>query len=359
MSSPHGRFAALCGLALVLAAGACGPSAERSGDVDARSVGNVSSPIIHGMDSTAAQDAVVLVMHYDAIQLGGAAAGCSGTLLTPRLVITARHCVADTDESAACDAMGNPTFGGLVRGDHLASKLYAFVGTQRPDFLTGLDMGARGTAIIDDGAKTLCSHDLALILLDRALPGAKIAPIRLDDGPRVDESVLVVGWGVTDQSSDPSTRQQRPGVKILAVGPAAALGPGEFRVGESGCAGDSGGPAFAESSGALVGVLSRGGNGSGATAGDPRGCIGAENIFTSAATFKDLILEAYAKAGQDPWLEGNADPTTLPPRPAASDAKGSGCAIGSSLSSSAPCSVFALAALVAVAACMARRGSRC
>jgi hypothetical protein len=305
-------------------------------------------------------------MHYDAIQIGGAAAGCTGTLLTPRLVLTARHCVADTDPSAACDAMGNPTFGGEIRSDHLASKLYAFVGTQRPDFLAGLDKGARGAEIIDDAAKTLCSHDLALILLDRALPGAKTAPIRLDDGPHVGESVLVVGWGVTDKSSDPQTRQQRAGVKVVEVGPAESLGPAEFRLGESGCAGDSGGPAFAETSGAVLGVLSRGGNGSGALPGDPKGCIDADNVFTSAAKFKDLILSAYAKAEQDPWLEGNPDPTTLPPKPAPEE-KSSGCAIARSSSrpsssrssSSSSSGAVALSfVLAAIAACVARRASR-
>jgi hypothetical protein len=260
--------------------------------------------------------------------------------------------------------MGNPTFGGAIRGDHLASKMYAFVGTQRPDFLAGLDKGARGAEIIDDAAKTLCSHDLALILLDRALPGAKIAPIRLDDGPRAGESVLVVGWGVTDKSSDPQTRQQRPGVKVVEVGPAESLAPSEFRLGESGCAGDSGGPAFAETSGAVLGVLSRGGNGTGALPGDPKGCIGADNVFTSAAKFKDLILSAYAKAGQDPWLEGNPDPTTLAPKPAPPEEKSSGCALArssarSSSSSSPPSNAVALSfVLAAIAACVARRASR-
>src|SRR4029079_15026550 len=106
---------------------------------------------------------------------------------------------------------------------------------------------ARGAEIIDDASKNLCNHDLALILLDHALPGVKTAPLRLDDGPHPDESVTVVGFGISDKSDTPPIRQQRAGVKVLGVGPSEGLGPAEFRLGESTCAGDSGGPALSAS----------------------------------------------------------------------------------------------------------------
>ncbi len=287
-----------------------------------------SSAVVFGTDSQADRDAVVLVMHYDAIQVGGAAAGCTGTLLTPRLVLTARHCIADTDDSAACDSTGAAVSGGAIHGNHPASKLFAFVGNRRPDFLSGLDKAARGAEVIDDGAKTFCNHDIALLLLDRPLEGAMIAPLRFEGGPREGEAVTVVGFGVSDKAASPAVRQERAGVKVLAVGPGPDLGPAEFRVGEGGCAGDSGGPAIA-SSGAVLGVLSRGGNGGDAKGGDVEACIGAENVFTSVSKYESLIRSAYERAGQEPWIEGQPEPTAKQAPPAEPRTDG-GCGIAPS-----------------------------
>ena len=261
---------------------------------------------------------------------------------------------------SACASDGTAASGGAVYADYDPNEIYVFAGVQRPTSGSLAALSQRGSEIIDDGSTTLCNHDLALVLLDRALPGAKTAPVRLEGGPRADETVRVVGWGVTDKSPNPPTRQQRGGVKVLAVGPAEHLGPSEFKLGESGCAGDSGGPAFAESTGAVLGVLSRGGNGGGATPGDSAACLDAENVFTSASAFKDLILGAYAKAGQDPWREGEPDPTTLPPRAPAESAESSGCMVARLTGSGARSrSAFAVALLLAAfAACLSRRVTR-
>jgi hypothetical protein len=185
------------------------------------STSSVQAAIIAGTDSPADQDAVVMIKHYDAVQIGGGSEGCTGTMLTPRLVLTARHCVAATDPQLACESDGTASFGGNVQGTYPASKLFAFSGTARPDFISGLDRAARGIEIIDDAAKNLCNHDLALILLEKPLPGAKIAPIRLGAGPTAGEITTIVGWGVTDKEPSPAVRKQRANVKIAAVGPAA------------------------------------------------------------------------------------------------------------------------------------------
>jgi hypothetical protein len=294
------RVAALALLALV----SC--EARDTEDVPG-ALGAVRSAIVKGVESDASQNSVVLVMHYDALAKGGgAASGCSGTLLTPRLVLTARHCVADTDSGAACDSKGEPLAGGVVRSDHDPSKMYVFGGKERPSFFDGTAHPGIGQQILTTGAKTLCDNDIALVLLDRPVEGGIIAPIRLDAPVVKGEVVTVVGWGITENEPNPKTRRQRTGITVLDVGPADQVGPAEFRTSEGTCSGDSGGPALAPS-GAVIGALSRGGNGTDAIGGE--GCLGATNIFSSASAHADLIRDAYAKAGQEPWLEGKPNPT--------------------------------------------------
>lgn len=268
-------------------------------------IATTSSAIIAGTASDEAQDSVVLVMHYDALQTGGGTLGCTGVMLTPRLVLTARHCVAVTDGGARCDSKGNPVTGGKVQSDHEASAMYAFAGKDRPDFIGGLAKASRGVEILTTGATTICDNDIAMILLERPLEGVKIAPLRLDAPARVGEKITAVGWGLTETTDRPDVRQQRTGITITAVGPDTALGPRELKTDEGACQGDSGGPAFAES-GAVLGVLSRGGNGSGEQG--AAACTGGENVYISVAGHADFILSGYEKAGQEPWLEGAPNP---------------------------------------------------
>jgi hypothetical protein len=287
----------------LLSLAACAAEPEAS-----ETTGTTRSAIIKGTESDASQDAVVLIMHYDKLKEGGStAAGCTGILLTPRLVLTARHCVAVTDSGAACDGDGKAISGGVVQGDHRASALFVFTGKDRPDFLSGTAQKnvREGQEIITTGASTLCNNDIALVLLKNAVDNPKIAPIRLDDGPKKGEGITAVGWGITETTESPAVRMQRTGLKILEVGPKTDLGNTEFRLGEATCSGDSGGPAIA-ASGAVLGVLSRGGNGTGGAGAE--NCIDGYNIYTSAAGHADVIRSAYEKAGQEPWIEGGPNP---------------------------------------------------
>lgn len=301
------RRTILLSFAASLAALACSappsPSDER--------VTTSSSKIIKGKASDASQNAAVLLLYPVG---GGAAYACTGTLLAPNLVLTARHCVSTTDEQpVVCDENGVGTSGGSVTGDYTASNIYIVTGTKRPPTLAGA-YAARGKTIIHDGATNLCNHDLALLLLDQPISNAQIAPIRLD-GPVVkNETFTAIGWGVTTSTPAPSVRQQRSGVAVQLVGPGSDLSGGgfvpdhEFVGGEAVCQGDSGGPALSDQTGAIIGVASRGGDGPSSLADPSSSCIGVANVYSTLSGFKDMVLAAYSQAGQDPWLENGPDP---------------------------------------------------
>jgi hypothetical protein len=296
------RFA-LSSTVLLVACGA--PPSDGSdvpgGDDDSDPIGRTSEAIIGGVTSDASQNAVVLLIH----SFPGGFEACSGTMLAPQLVLTARHCLAKTSTSVQCSASGQ-TVQGSVQLDFDPTTVLVFGGMNRPETQAAVNQASRGAKIFDDGAATLCNHDISLLLVDKPVIGANIAPIRLDTLAGVGEALTLVGWGETESTPLPSVRQQRTGVKVIASGTHDGVGSSEFVLGEGSCEGDSGGPAFS-AAGAVVGASSRGGNNTDSTG--AAGCVGAINIYTAPLGFKSIILAAYQAAGQEPWLEGQPNPT--------------------------------------------------
>lgn len=275
--------------------GACGAPNDEP-------VGASAQPIIRGADSDASQNAVVLLDHYEGGSRVGASA-CSGILISPKVVLTARHCVSETEPGGiACSSSGKPISGGGVKGDYKPSAIYVFVGTKRPDILAGEGPVARGASFVHDGATNLCDHDLALVVLDRAVAKPMIAPLRLEGGPQKGDAVTLVGWGLDENSAEPAVRKQRT-VTVTGVGGGSGFGPGELQVGEGSCQGDSGGPALADKTRAVLGVLSRGGAPGG-------GCVGqdADNVYTLLGPYKELIDKTIRDQGGEPWIEGQPSP---------------------------------------------------
>jgi uncharacterized protein (TIGR03382 family) len=241
--------------------------------------------IVAGTTSGPDQDGTVLV-------LDAGDPWCSGTLIAPNLVLTARHCVTDFTEADPC---------GLPLGRDVPPNLLTVaVGVSA----TRRDVRARGVrAYVPAAAPNgLCGADVALLLLDQEVGGVPTVPVGFDP-PTKDEAGTVIGYGEDGLGGDDILRRQRSGVKVLALGPSQepyapargapltmSLDANDFATGESTCFGDSGGP-FLDGTGRVVAVASRG------ASADPEACLDRPTYWTSLAPFEALVRQAATEAG--------------------------------------------------------------
>ena len=270
------------------------PASAEGDDGGAVSVDEVE--IVGGVPDRNRDPAVI------AVEIEGDAL-CTGTLVAPRVVLTARHCVSRTAHEIACPASGSQ-----ITGDRDPSKLAILSG----DDPKTAEVVAHGAEIVVPPERLICDHDVAFIVLDQAVTHIKPAAIATKGAAKGDR-VRAVGYGLTaTDGTSAGTKLVREHVKVLDVSAA------EFLVGEATCSGDSGGPAIDETTGEIVGVVSRGGP---ACEGP-----GVHNVYTRVDVFAGLFEKALAAAG------GSAHPpaskSTPPSDIGGPCTKGSDCAAG-------------------------------
>jgi len=163
--------------------------------------------IVNGSECSPAATPVVKLNLYDKDGLAG---GCTGTVIAPRAVLTAAHCLADGVTSVRVF---------LGTGDQISSTSIEWSPSYRPTSSASLDVGV-----------VLTGQDLART--PQALLTSRDA--------RVGEQAVIAGWG-NDVSGSGGNTLRAGAVTISAVG-AITLETVHSGTGSAVCSGDSGGP---------------------------------------------------------------------------------------------------------------------
>ncbi len=265
------------------------PLAEGLSAGDDEAIGASVAAIQGGYEDTDDTN-VVGVIHLT----NGGVGACTGTLIAPNVVLTARHCVASS---------GN---GGVMCGQTEFSPSFAassmYVTTNAQFTQNPADYYRAKEIFVPNEDPTFCGYDQAIIVLD----GAILDNIAVPAIPRVDSSLTqgeeyyAVGYGQRGENGPSGARYRRDKLftECVAEGcPAPYVAQQEF-IGDTGvCQGDSGGPAF-DLQNRVVGVASRGSAG----CGNP--VYG--HVFGHGQWIKDTTRNATSAAGIDvpAWADG-------------------------------------------------------
>ncbi|GEM_PF-1180822 len=248
---------------------------------------------------------------------------CSGALILPNVVATARHCVDDSPERIDCSTE-NPTFGDRKPG--------IFTITTNADMADTGVTDADGSGWYSVGAievppdDHLCGNDIAMLVLNKMVPASEAKPvtpgvqyIMWDPAAKYSMLFTAIGYGQTSPTGPSGKRYRRELMSVLCIPgsdkrdcPAQLNLPEKEFVGSDGiCSGDSGSSAYETRSyeaGEPVsfGVLSRGGQQ------DDR-CVG--SVYTRFDLHRDWVVEVAKKASQNWTLYPEPHWTDLKPPP--------------------------------------------
>jgi secreted trypsin-like serine protease len=245
----------------------------------------------------------------DAVAVLSNTAACTGTLITPDVVLTAGHCIETDPALVIVDTVDY----GKPGGEPIkVARSIAYPGWQD-------------------------AYDVGVVVLDHPAtvkPRAIAAPCSVRSGLVAGAVLRLVGFGLTNRAGTGDNSRLHEGeIPVVdatcssdpACMPAIAPG-GEFTAGGRGvdsCFGDSGGPVYLDTPAgpALVGVVSR----AYATVGPP---CGQSSVYVRADKVVSWIERVTHETVQRTTCKGAADEATLADEPVSGDGDGDGCAAG-------------------------------